>query len=100
MGDEIQNGTPAPRSTPTRPARTAKGSQASIRPWATFETGEALADELASWDRALYHTAAAIELSLVVRTKQTRLTLGLYAGALAVLAPATGAAYSLFVGFR
>jgi hypothetical protein len=79
---------------------TAKGSQISIRRWATFETGEALADELASWDRALYHTTAAIELSSVVRTKQTRLTLGLYAGALAVLALATGAAYSLFVGFR
>src|SRR4029453_14922975 len=58
---------------------TAKATQVSIRRWATFETGEALADEVASWDRALYHATSAIELSSIVRTKQTRLTLGLYA---------------------
>ena len=74
-----------------------KGSKASIRRWATFDNGQALEDELAGWDRALYHTTAAIELSSVVRSKHMRLSLGLYAGALAVLALAAGATYSLFL---
>ena len=78
----------------------AKASKASIRRWATFKNGEALADELANWDRALYHATAAIELSSVVRTKHTRLMLGLYAGSLAVLVLASGAAYSFFLGFH
>jgi hypothetical protein len=75
----------------------AKASPASVRSWATFANGQALAEHLASWPRAFYHTTSAIELSSVVRTKHTRLTLGLYAGALAVLTLAAGACYSIIL---
>lgn len=74
--------------------------QAAIRRWATFENEQGLVDQLAGWNRAFYHATAAIELSSVVRTKHIRLTLGLYAGGLAVLTLAAGATYSLFFGFR
>ena len=75
-------------------------SQVAIHRWAEFKNGEDLADELATWDRAVYHASVAIELSTVVRAKHRRLTLALFAGALAVLALACGASYSLFLGFR
>jgi hypothetical protein len=74
----------------------AKASPASIRRWATFETGEALVNELANWDRALYNATAAIELSSVVRTKHARLTLGLWAGALALVGAGHGSRLLLF----
>jgi hypothetical protein len=75
-------------------------SRVAIHRWAEFKNGEDLADELATWDRAVYHASVAIELSTVVRAKHRRLTLALFAGALAVLALACGASYSLFLGFR
>lgn len=74
-----------------------KASPASVRSWATFASGDALAEHLASWPRAFYHTTSAIELSAVVRTKHMRLTLGLYAGAIALLTLAAGACYSLIL---
>ena len=70
---------------------------ASIRRWASFESGQALIGYLAGWDRALYHATVATELSSAVRTKHTRLTLGLFAGGVAILTLATGATYSLFI---
>jgi hypothetical protein len=78
----------------------AEGRHASLRRWASFENGEALVAELASWDRAVYHATAAIELSSVVRAKHSRLTLALAAGALALLALASGASLELFLGSR
>ena len=76
----------------------AKTSRVSIGRWAAFKNEQDLINELAGWDRALYYAADAIEQSSIVRTKHMRLTLGLYAGALAVLALAAGAAYSLLLG--
>jgi len=75
-------------------------SRVSIRRWAEFKSGEDLANELATWDRAVYHASAAIELSSVVRAKHKRLVLAVVAGALAVLTLAFGASYALYLGFR
>jgi hypothetical protein len=75
-------------------------SRVSIRRWADYQNGEDLANELGTWDRAVYHASAAIELSSVVRAKQSRLMLALVAGALAVLTLAVGASYALYLGFR
>jgi len=76
-----------------------EAGRASIRRWATLESGQALVDQLTGKNRAIYHATAAVELSSVVRTKHIRLMLGLYAGGLAVLTLAAGATYSLFLVF-
>ena len=77
-----------------------KAAWASARRWATFENGEAMAGELADIERAVFYATTAIELSSIVRAKQMRLTLALCVTGLAVLALASGASISLFLGSR
>jgi hypothetical protein len=65
-----------------------------------LDDAHALLDELAGWDRAVYHATAAVELSAIVRVKHRRLVAALALGGRSVLTLASGATLDLFQGSR
>lgn len=77
--------------------RAARGSVLRV---ASYRSGHALAADLARWDRAVYHAAAAVELATAIDVKQQRLRLAMQASAFAVMALAAGTAAYVLTGGR
>ena len=77
-----------------------EGVRALIRRRTSMDDAQALMDELASWDRAVYHATAAVELSAIVHAKHRRLVAALALGGFAVLTLASGASLGLLQGGR